>query len=175
MTRLAPHRGSRLQSCCSAAVSPFCCYRPWPQGAATLPANLPRSRRSRQTPKDQASPASTSPPRVDGKSKHVPIPQVAKNLAPREETAPVKVRVSHPIVKEVSDYQIFAGHLVAARHADLKARVSGTVIAVACRPGQMVKAGDVLFETRRRGLTRQSWTRPRRNTTAPQPGNTVGQ
>jgi multidrug resistance efflux pump len=37
------------------------------------------------------------------------------------------------------------GHIVAAREAGLKARVSGTLIEVTCRPGQVVKRDDRLF------------------------------
>jgi RND family efflux transporter MFP subunit len=56
-----------------------------------------------------------------------------------------KVLVRQPLVKEVSDYGVFAGQIVAARDVELRARVSGTLITVACRPGQVVKRDDRLF------------------------------
>jgi multidrug efflux system membrane fusion protein len=59
---------------------------------------------------------------------------------------PGTVRVTQPLVRDVSDYQgDFAGHIVAAGEAGLKARVSGTLIEVTCKPGQVVKRGDRLF------------------------------
>lgn len=51
-----------------------------------------------------------------------------------------------PLVREVSDRAIFAGHISAAREAELRARVSGTIVAVRCRPGQDVKLGEPLFQ-----------------------------
>ena len=57
-----------------------------------------------------------------------------------------KVKVAHPIEREISDYTILAGHFEAGREIDLKPRVSGTVVSVSCRLGQAVKAGDVLCQ-----------------------------
>ena len=51
-----------------------------------------------------------------------------------------------PLVREVTDYVEFVGHIVAAREAELRARASGTVIAVYCRPGQVVKLDERLFK-----------------------------
>jgi RND family efflux transporter MFP subunit len=58
---------------------------------------------------------------------------------------PGAVRVTHPVVRDVSDYELFVGHIVAAREAGLRARVSGTLIQRLCRPGQVVKADERLF------------------------------
>jgi RND family efflux transporter MFP subunit len=58
---------------------------------------------------------------------------------------PGTVRVTQPVVRDVNDYEDFAGHIVAAGEAGLKARVSGTLMQVACRPGQMVKRAERLF------------------------------
>jgi multidrug efflux system membrane fusion protein len=55
------------------------------------------------------------------------------------------VRVSQPIVREVSDYAIFNGHIDAATRAELRPRVSGMLDKVLCQPGQEVKKGDLLF------------------------------
>jgi hypothetical protein len=62
--------------------------------------------------------------------------------APPQET----VRVAQPLVREISDYEIFAGHIVADREAGLRARVSGSVTHVSCRPGQVVKRDECLFQ-----------------------------
>ena len=56
------------------------------------------------------------------------------------------MRVTQPLVRDVTDYQEFKGHIVAAREVELTARASGTVFAVNCRPGQVVKLGDCLFQ-----------------------------
>jgi RND family efflux transporter MFP subunit len=59
---------------------------------------------------------------------------------------PGTVRVTQPLVRDVSDYEgVYVGHIVAAREAGLKARVSGTLTQVTCRPGQVVKREDRLF------------------------------
>jgi RND family efflux transporter MFP subunit len=56
------------------------------------------------------------------------------------------VRVMQPLVREVTDYVKFVGHIVAARQVELRARASGTLIAVYCRPGQVVKLDERLFK-----------------------------
>jgi RND family efflux transporter MFP subunit len=58
---------------------------------------------------------------------------------------PGTLRVTQPLVRDVSDYEEFPGNIVAAREAGLKARVSGTLIQGTCRPGQVVKRDDRLF------------------------------
>jgi RND family efflux transporter MFP subunit len=56
-----------------------------------------------------------------------------------------KVLIRQPLAKEVSDYGVYSGRIVAGREVELRARVSGTLITVACRPGQVVKEGERLF------------------------------
>ena len=51
-----------------------------------------------------------------------------------------------PIVREVTDYADFVGHIVAAREVELRARATGTLRAVDCRPGQVVMPGERLFQ-----------------------------
>jgi RND family efflux transporter MFP subunit len=68
-----------------------------------------------------------------------------KGGPPAPAPPPATVRVTQPLVREVSDYEEFPGHIVAAHEAGLKARVSGTLIQVTCRPGQVVKRDDRLF------------------------------
>ena len=52
----------------------------------------------------------------------------------------------HPLVRVVSDNVEFVGHIVAAREVELRARASGTLIEVYCRPGQVVKLDERLFK-----------------------------
>jgi RND family efflux transporter MFP subunit len=61
-------------------------------------------------------------------------------------SVPPAVTVAHPIVREVTDYAEFVGHIEAAQTVDLRALVSGTLDKVNFKPGQTVKQGDVLFE-----------------------------
>ena len=51
-----------------------------------------------------------------------------------------------PLAREVTDYAGFVGHIVADREVELKARASGTLIAVNCQPGQVVKPDERLFK-----------------------------
>jgi len=69
-----------------------------------------------------------------------------KGGAPAPVPHPGTVRVTQPLVRDVSDYEgDFAAHIAADRESGLKARVSGTLIQVNCRPGQVVKRDDRLF------------------------------
>jgi multidrug efflux system membrane fusion protein len=56
------------------------------------------------------------------------------------------VRVMQPLVREVTDHAQFVGHIEAAREVELRARVSGMLDGVYCRPGQAVKPGERLFK-----------------------------
>jgi RND family efflux transporter MFP subunit len=56
-----------------------------------------------------------------------------------------KVRIRQPHAQEVSDYEDFPGRTVAARQVELRARVSGPLMLVACWPGQIVKQEELLF------------------------------
>jgi RND family efflux transporter MFP subunit len=64
-------------------------------------------------------------------------------LAP---AAPPEVKVSQPLVQQVSDFEDFTGRLTAAESVELRARVSGYVVKTPFRPGSEVKRGDLLFE-----------------------------
>ena len=61
-------------------------------------------------------------------------------------SVPPSVTVAHPVVREVTDYQDFTGHVAAAQTAEMRARASGNLDKVSFRPGMSVKKGDVLFE-----------------------------
>jgi RND family efflux transporter MFP subunit len=59
--------------------------------------------------------------------------------------SPPKVRVSQPLVREVSDYVVFSGQVDAPVRVELRPRVGGMLDKVLCQPGQEVKKGDLLF------------------------------
>jgi RND family efflux transporter MFP subunit len=59
---------------------------------------------------------------------------------------PPKVTVSIPLVREVSDYEEFTGYTDAASTVDIRARVSGYLIKVNFRDGDVVKQGDLLYQ-----------------------------
>jgi RND family efflux transporter MFP subunit len=63
-------------------------------------------------------------------------------LAP---AAPPEVKVSQPVVQQVTDYEDFTGR-VTADTVEVRARVSGYVVKAPFRPGSEVKRGDLLFE-----------------------------
>ena len=85
---------------------------------------------------------STTPPaEVDGKTGGA-----FKDIALDPAKPARKVRVCQPIIREVSDYIDAGGKLEAAHTVQLRARVSGIVVNVNCRPGQLVKTNELLFE-----------------------------
>jgi RND family efflux transporter MFP subunit len=95
---------------------------------------------------DQLVKAVTSRAKTDPKTNAAPAPREQQGGRPSPAPPPGTVRVTQPVVREVSDYADFPGHIVAAREAGLRARVSGTLIQVNCRPGQVVKRAEQLFE-----------------------------
>jgi len=66
----------------------------------------------------------------------------AKNATP----PPPKVTVQRPEVRELVDYDPFNGWLQASQTVEVRARVRGHIHQVHFTDGQMVKAGDLLFE-----------------------------
>jgi membrane fusion protein, multidrug efflux system len=95
---------------------------------------------------DQPVRAVTTPAETNQKPNAATSPRDQQGGPPAPAPPPGTVRVTQPLVREVSDYGEFPGHIAAAREAGLKARVSGTLIHVICRPGQEVKRDDRLFE-----------------------------
>lgn len=81
------------------------------------------------------------PPAPDGGVPAEPGPGAAGGGA-----APRKVRVSHPVVREVGDYRDFVGRVEAAQTVEVRARVGGTLERVHVRGGQSVEKGQLLFE-----------------------------
>jgi RND family efflux transporter MFP subunit len=73
---------------------------------------------------------------------HKPAMSDASNSAPASQP---DVSVIHPIVRQVTRSAEFTGSLEAAQTAEVKSRVTGTLLDVRFRPGAMVKNGEVLF------------------------------
>jgi beta-lactamase regulating signal transducer with metallopeptidase domain/biotin carboxyl carrier protein len=95
---------------------------------------------------DQPAKAVTTSAETDRKPNAATTPGDQKGDSPTPATPRETVRVMQPIVREVTDHAEFVGHIVAAREVELRARASGTVIAVYCRPGQLVKPDERLFK-----------------------------
>jgi RND family efflux transporter MFP subunit len=57
-----------------------------------------------------------------------------------------EVTVSHPVVKEITDYEIFTGRTVAIASVDVRARVTGYLDKVLFKEGAEVQEGDPLFD-----------------------------
>jgi RND family efflux transporter MFP subunit len=74
-------------------------------------------------------------PTIGPQSKDGPVPR-----------AGTRVKVIHPVVREVRDYADFIGRTAVTQSAEIRARVGGTIVKVNVTPGVMVKRGDVLFE-----------------------------
>src|SRR5271170_1671731 len=58
---------------------------------------------------------------------------------------PPQVTVSHPLAKEIVDYDEFTARLGAVDSVDIRARVSGYLQQVNFKDGAEVKKGDLLF------------------------------
>jgi RND family efflux transporter MFP subunit len=95
---------------------------------------------------DQPAKAVTAPVEPDRKPKTATTPGDQKGEPPAPATPRGTVRVMQPLVREVTDSVEFMGHIIAAREVDLRARASGTLIAVFCGPGQVVKRDEPLFK-----------------------------
>jgi multidrug efflux system membrane fusion protein len=70
------------------------------------------------------------------------------------------VKVSKPVVSEVTDYEIFTGHTEAVTSVDIRARVSGYLQEVHFKPGEEVEQGQLLFTIDPRPY-RPNWIRAR--------------
>ena len=94
---------------------------------------------------DQPAKAATIPARSHPEPDLIPAPG-RKPDGPPPAAALTRVQVSHPSVREISDFEIFPGEVTAGRQVELRARVSGTLVIATCRPGQAVKEGELLFQ-----------------------------
>ena len=60
--------------------------------------------------------------------------------------APPAVGVSRPVAREITDYAEFTARVAAVESTDVRARVSGQIVAVPFEAGTLVRQGDVLVE-----------------------------
>ncbi len=65
---------------------------------------------------------------------------------PEVTTAPPTVIVQVPVEKEVTNYEEFTGRTDAVNRVDIRARVSGYLIKVNFKDGDIVNQGDLLYE-----------------------------
>ncbi len=65
---------------------------------------------------------------------------------PVAETPPPPVTVSQPVAREIPDQDEYDGRIGAVETAEVRARVRGHLVKVNFQAGQMVKAGDLLYE-----------------------------
>lgn len=65
---------------------------------------------------------------------------------PVAETPPPPVTVSQPVVREVTDHDEYEGRIAAAKRVEIRSRVRGHLMKVNFQDGQIVKAGDLLYE-----------------------------
>ncbi|MGE3509938.1 MAG: efflux RND transporter periplasmic adaptor subunit [Vicinamibacterales bacterium] len=61
-------------------------------------------------------------------------------------SSPPVVNVSHPVEREVTDYAEFTARVAAVESTEVRARVSGQIVAVPFEAGTLVREGDVLAE-----------------------------
>jgi RND family efflux transporter MFP subunit len=61
------------------------------------------------------------------------------------EMPPVEAPVATPIQREITDYEEYPGKVMAVERVNLMAQANGYLTEIRFQPGQLVKAGDVLF------------------------------
>src|SRR5262249_53224418 len=59
---------------------------------------------------------------------------------------PPVVQVSRPVLKEVTDYEIFTGRMEASKSVEIRARVNGYLKSLHFVDGEEVKKDQLLFE-----------------------------
>lgn len=69
----------------------------------------------------------------------------ARDSTPSAAPAATEVDVAAVLQKQVKDSQAYSGRLAAVDKVDIRPLVSGTIVSVNLKDGQMVKKGDVLF------------------------------
>lgn len=69
----------------------------------------------------------------------------ARDSTPLAAPATTEVDVAAVLQKDVKDSQTYSGRLAAVDMVDVRPLVSGTIVSVNLKDGQMVKKGDVLF------------------------------
>jgi RND family efflux transporter MFP subunit len=77
----------------------------------------------------------------------VPLALVGCTAEPPAVTPPAPVvSVAEPIARQVTDYEDFTGRTDAVSTVDIRARVSGYLVKVSFKDGDVVKQGDLLYE-----------------------------
>ncbi|MFO0840711.1 MAG: efflux RND transporter periplasmic adaptor subunit [Phycisphaerae bacterium] len=69
-----------------------------------------------------------------------------KEPPPPVSSSPPVVNVSHPVERDVTDYAEFTSRIAAVDSTDVRARVSGQIVAVPFEAGTLIQKGDVLVE-----------------------------
>jgi RND family efflux transporter MFP subunit len=70
----------------------------------------------------------------------------ARNGPPAASLKPPEVLVSQPVVREVTDYEIFTGRTEAFERVEIRARVTGYLEKTLFTEGALVQEGDLLFQ-----------------------------
>lgn len=65
---------------------------------------------------------------------------------PLTDTGPPVVTVAKPLERTITDYDQYTGHVEAAETVEVRARVRGELIGIHFKDGEMVKAGQLLYE-----------------------------
>ncbi|MBI3499059.1 MAG: efflux RND transporter periplasmic adaptor subunit [Proteobacteria bacterium] len=68
-----------------------------------------------------------------------------ESSAARAAPAPLPVTVSHPLQREIVEWDEFTGQFAAVEYVEMRARVSGYLQSINFRDGQIVNKGDLLF------------------------------
>ena len=90
----------------------------------------------------KAQPAKQSVPQA----KERPAGAEPRACAAGTEKKQLKVRICQAIEREVRDYEDLPGVIEPVQSVQLRARVSGHIVAVECHPGQTVQKGAILFK-----------------------------
>jgi RND family efflux transporter MFP subunit len=69
-----------------------------------------------------------------------------ESAVPIANTPPPPVTVSQPVVREITDFDDYEGRIAAVDTNEVRARVRGHLTKVNFQAGQIVKAGDLLYE-----------------------------
>src|SRR5262245_34652265 len=65
---------------------------------------------------------------------------------PVAETPPPAVSVSQPLAQDVTDFDDYEGRIAAVETVEVRARVRGHIVKINFQDGQIVQAGQLLFE-----------------------------
>ncbi len=89
-----------------------------------------------------ANPAMQRPRAAEGKT----ALDAPKKLSRDSEKKPLKVRICQAIEREVRDYEDLFARIEPVHAVQIRARVSGYLVSISSRPGQVVQKGDNLFQ-----------------------------